>query len=110
MMAYTFSVLRYIHDGITGEFVNIGVAVYSGDASFLQAKCTAQYGRITRMFARIDGERFKLLVRYIEEEITKLGQKLRQTALPFAELETNLESLLHRVLPPDHSAIQFSPS
>jgi hypothetical protein len=109
MIGYTFSVLRYIHDGVTGEFVNVGIAVYSGDASFLQAKCTTQYGRITRMFSRIDGERFKQLVRYIEEEVTRLGQKLRQQTLAFAELDTNIESLLKRVVPPDDSAIQFSP-
>jgi hypothetical protein len=109
MIAYTFSVLRYIHDGVTGEFVNVGVAVYSGDASFLQARCTNQYGRITQMFARIDGDRFKQLVRYIEDEITKLGQKLQQTPLPFAQIDAGFESLLKRVLPPDDSAIQFSP-
>ncbi len=110
MIAYSFSVLRYIHDGVTGEFVNIGVAVYSGDASFLQAKCTTQYGRITRMFSRIDGEQFKQLVRYIEEETKDLGRRLRQHALPFVELDTSLESFLKRILPPDDSAIQFSSS
>jgi hypothetical protein len=108
MIPYTFSVLRYIHDSVTAEFVNIGVAVYSGDASFLRAKCTSQYGRITRMFARIDGERFKQQVRYIEEEVTDLGYKLRQRPFNFAELGTDLESLLKRVLPQDDSAIQFS--
>jgi hypothetical protein len=109
MIPYSFSVLRYFHDGVTAEFVNVGVAVYSGDKPFLQARCTTQYGRITRMFERIDGDRFKQLVRYIEDEVTTLGQKLPQHALPFAALETSLESLLKRVLPPDDSAIQFSP-
>ena len=28
-VAYSFSVLRYIHDPVTQEFVNIGVAVFS---------------------------------------------------------------------------------
>ena len=44
MIPYTFSILRYIHDGVTAEFVNIGVAVYSGDSAFLAARCTTQYG------------------------------------------------------------------
>lgn len=56
-----------------------GVAVYSGDASYLNAKCTIQYGRITRMFDRIDGDRFKQLIRYIEEQVTALG--LRRPSL-----------------------------
>ena len=109
MIPYSFSVLRYMHDGVTAEFVNIGIAVYAGEASFLGAKCTSQYGRITRMFARIDGERFKQQVRYIEEAVINLGHRLRQKPFSFAELETDLESLLKRVLPEDDSAIQFSP-
>jgi hypothetical protein len=109
MIPYSFSVLRYFHDGVTAEFVNVGVAVYSGDASYLRAKCTIQYGRITRMFDRIDGDRFKQLVRYIEEQVGGLGQRLRQQTMPFAQLGTTLPSLLKEVLPPDDSAIQFSP-
>jgi hypothetical protein len=108
MIPYSFSILRYMHDGVTAEFVNVGVALYAGDAVFLRAKCTTQYGRITRMFSRIDGDRFKQQVRFIEEEVTSLGRKLQQKPFPFAELESDLPSLLKRVLPPDDSALQFS--
>ncbi|SPF56063.1 conserved hypothetical protein [Candidatus Sulfopaludibacter sp. SbA4] len=110
MIPYSFSVLRYIHDGVTAEFVNVGVAVYAGDPPYLKAKCTIQYGRITRLFDRIDGDRFKQLVRYIEEEVTNLGEKLRQRTLPFAERGATIHALLKEVLPPDDSAIQFSPA
>ena len=108
MIPYSFCVLRYIHDGITAEFVNVGVAVFSADIPFLRAKCTIQYGRITRVFDRIDGDRFKQVVRHIEDEVNALGQKLRQRTLGFVEFETTIEPLLKRVLPPDDSAIQFS--
>jgi len=108
MIPYSFSILRYFHDGVTSEFVNVGVAVYAGDIPYLKAKCTIQYGRITRMFDRIDGDRFKQMVRYIEEAVTNLGFRLRQRTLPFAEVATSLEALLQSVLPADDSAIQFS--
>jgi hypothetical protein len=111
MTPYSFCVLRYIHDGVTNEFVNVGVAVFSADVPYLKAKCTIQYGRITRVFDRIDGERFKQNVRYIEDEIDRLGHELRQRVLlPSAELGTTVEALLKRVLPPDDSAIQFAPA
>ncbi|MGO4880570.1 MAG: hypothetical protein ACLP59_07085 [Bryobacteraceae bacterium] len=42
--------------------------------------------------------------------MTALGYKLRQHTLPFAELGTTIEALLKAVLPPDDSAIQFSPA
>jgi hypothetical protein len=61
------------------------------------------------MFSKIDGDRFKQQTRYIEEELSNLGKKLKQRPLPFAELEGDLESLLRRVLPADDSALQFSP-
>ena len=85
MIPYSFCVLRYIHDGVTGEFVNIGVALFSADVPYLKSKCTIQYGRITRVFDRIDGDRFKQNVRYIEEAVNQLGHRLRQGLLPFTE-------------------------
>ena len=109
MIPYTFSILRYIHDGVTAEFVNIGVAVYSGDAAFLAARCTTQYGRISRVFDRIDGDRFRQIARFIEEAVNKLGERVKQQTLSFADLPTSLDKLLAMVLPADDSSIQFSP-
>jgi hypothetical protein len=34
---YSFSVLRYIHDVVTGEFINVGVALFGGWPSRLIA-------------------------------------------------------------------------
>jgi hypothetical protein len=30
---YSFTILRYVHDIATGEFVNMGVALYAPEAS-----------------------------------------------------------------------------
>lgn len=105
---YSFSVLRYVHDSVAQEFVNIGVAVYSKESRFLGAKCTRQYARITRMFDSIDGIRFRQLTRHIEEKLDQLGARL-PGELPF-EPNRAIENLLARVLPPDDSSIQFSPA
>jgi hypothetical protein len=103
---YSFSILRYVHDPVTQEFVNIGVALFAREAGFLRVRCTTRYERITKMFAKIDGERFRQLVSYIEQRINAIGNKL-PTALPF-EPGTAIEHLLNRVLPPDDSSVQFS--
>jgi len=103
---YSFSILRYVHDPVTQEFVNIGVAVYSPEAGFLRAICDTHYARITKMFAKIDGNRFRQLTRYIQEQITAIGADLR-SELPF-EPGREIEHLLERVLPADDSSIQFS--
>lgn len=103
---YSFSVLRYVHDPITQEFINIGVAVYSHEAGFLRVICTTHYARITRTFARIDGERFRELTSYIEERLNAVGRDL-VSSLPF-EPGSAIEHVLAKVLPPDDSSIQFS--
>ena len=60
-VAYSFSVLRYVHDAVTQEFVNVGVAVFSPEAKYLRALCTTSYSRITQVFQEIDGQRFRQL-------------------------------------------------
>ena len=81
---YSFSILRYVHDSVTQEFLNIGVAVYSPQGFFLQARCTPHYGRLNHTFgggsgtggaaaSKIDGERFRQLTRYIEQEVNAIG-------------------------------------
>jgi hypothetical protein len=104
--AYSYSVLRYIHDPVTQEFINIGVAVYSPEARFFDAICTTSYGRISNVFERIDGNRFRELARHIQHQIARMGGEY-EMALPF-EPAVAVEHLLAKVLPADDSAIQFS--
>lgn len=60
--------VRKLHDSVTQEFVNIGVAVYSPDARFLRARCATHYARITRMFAKSDADAF---AEQLEKEVRK---------------------------------------
>lgn len=103
---YSFSVLRYVHDPVTQEFANVGVAIYSREARYLDAICAANYSRISNMFGEIDGNKFRQTTRYIQERLRNIGGELSK-GLPF---ETNkpIEGILAMVLPPDDSAFQFS--
>jgi Protein of unknown function (DUF3037) len=105
---YSFSVLRYVHDPVTQEFANIGVAVYSRETRYLDAMCTPNYGRIANMFGKIDGYRFRQATRYIQERLRDLGADL-STGLPF-DSNKSIEAILATVLPPDDTAFQFSRS
>lgn len=105
--AYTFSVLRYVHDPVTAEFVNIGVALYAPAVKYLNAICTSHYRRLSVVFEPIDGDHFREITRFLESRIELLGQKLN-SELPFANPPGNIEAVLAQVLPADDSAIQFS--
>ena len=73
--AYTYTVLRYVHDTATGEFVNVGVALYAPDANFVRALCRTTYGRLTKVFPGMDGEVFKTLMRYIQSSFEGIGYR-----------------------------------
>ena len=105
-MAYQFAVLRYVHDTVAQEFVNVGVALFAPEAGFLEAQCTDSYVRISQMFLKIDGSNFRQILRYIQVQLEALGRRYRDT-LPFEE-PPSLEVLLAEVLPSDDSAFRFS--
>ena len=48
--SYTYSVLRYVHDVTSGEFVNVGVALYAPKARYLGALCRTTYSRLNKVF------------------------------------------------------------
>lgn len=106
--AYSFSVLRYIHDVVTGEFVNVGVVLYAPEVRFLNAICTSKYGRIKSLFLNIDGNHYRQLTRYIQTRLEEEGEKLN-SELPFEKLPRQVNEFAAAILPVDDSSFQFSP-
>jgi hypothetical protein len=105
---FYFSLLRYVYDPLTQEFVNIGVVLYSPSHSFLRATFTSRYGRISRMFGRIDGASFRATASYIERKVTEVSERLAGGLL-FHDPTQSLQSILSEVVPPDDTAIRFVP-
>jgi len=105
---YSFSVLRYMHDIVTSEFINVGVVLYAPKARFLSAICTSRYGRVSRMFTNVAGDHFKQVTRYIQAKLEEEGERLA-TELPFDKLPASVMDFTVRVLPIDDSSLQFSP-
>jgi hypothetical protein len=105
---YTFTVLRYIHDVLSGEFVNIGVVLYSPKAKFLDARFSLHYGRLSKMFSDVNGEHFRKNVRFIQERLQEEGDRLLHQ-LELEEKSANVRELSARVLPIDDTSLQFSP-
>ncbi len=107
--AYSFVVLRYVHDVMTGEFVNIGVALYAPEAKYLGGICNTRYGRLTSMFGKgeFDGDYFRGLMRYIEGRFDEIGDKLRNE-LPLHGVPSDIMEIARTILPPDDSSLQWS--
>lgn len=103
---YTYTVLRYVHDVLTGEFVNVGVLLYSPDANFLKARCTTSYGRLSHFYGSVDGKSLLRLLRYVENSAEELAEHLF-TSLGFNVLPKDALACSHLLIPPDDSALQF---
>ncbi|MBI5057139.1 MAG: DUF3037 domain-containing protein [Nitrospirae bacterium] len=105
---YSFSILRYIHDIVSGEFINVGVVLYAPKARFLSTVCTSRYGRISKMFSNINGDHFRQVSRYIQARLEEEGERLL-TELPFEKMPVSVKDFTPKVLPIDDSSLQFSP-
>ena len=105
--SYTYTVLRYVHDITTGEFINVGVALYAPDAHFIGAKCRPAYGRITKLFPGLNSEHFRSLMGHIQTRFDALGEATA-TQLPLEKADSVLD-LASKVLPSDDSSLQWSP-
>ena len=74
--SYTYTVLRYVHDVTSGEFVNVGVALYAPQAHYLSAICRTTYGRLNKIFPGVNAEHFKALMRHIQNSFERRGESL----------------------------------
>ena len=105
--SYTYTVLRYVHDVATGEFINAGVVLLSPEFKFIGARCRETYGRLSRTFPDVDGSTFRSLVSFVQCAIENRAADLRTANLfdPFPK--TALE-IGQAVLPQDSSSLQWS--
>jgi Protein of unknown function (DUF3037) len=104
---YSYTVLRYVHDTVTGEFVNVGVALYAPDARYLGALCRTTYRRVSAAFPGLNGEHFRAAMRHIQARFEELGEQL--SSAPGETEERSLLDIARRILPADDSSLQWGP-
>lgn len=107
-ISYTYTVLRYVHDVTSGEFVNVGVALYAPQARYLSAMCRTTYGRLNKVFPGMNAEHFKALMHHIQNSFEDHGERLANElalSVPAGVLE-----IAQSVLPKDDSSLQWSPA
>ena len=105
--AYTYSVLRYVHDTATGEFANVGVVLTSADARYADAILRPTYGRLAKMFPGLNGDHFRRVIRHLQSRFDELSAQIREE-MDFGERPANALEFAHRVIAPDDSSFQWS--
>lgn len=107
---YTYRVLRYVHDVVTGEFVNVGVLMHvASDAVPLRAEVRSVMGdRLRTLFPGIDRKAFSEALGAVKDAAQALAAQMAEAPLPYRDLDAGALSL--RLLPADDSALQWSSS
>ena len=104
---YSYSILRYYHDNATGEFVNVGVAIYSNEQNYFNVRLKTSTVRISETFPDINHSAFRILMKTIQKRFDELIKKYSFT-LDFGHTETKLDQVLKTITPIDDSALKWS--
>lgn len=106
--SYTFTVLRYVHDVGTAEFINVGVVVASCDAPCVVAKFKTDYRRVKGAFPSLDTEVFLARMLRLQACFDAIDAALCSEVR--AREGMRIAALIRCVLPLEDSALHWSPS
>lgn len=104
---YTYTILRYVHDVITGEFINVGVVMHAHKSGFLKTKMRKSGGRIKHLFPDFERHIFLKSLQAAERSIKKATKSLDHGDL--LTLDANALSFALASLAKDDSSLQWSP-
>ena len=106
-VSYSFTILRYVHDVVAGESLNVGVVMYSSAEGSLLAKVQKSTRRLRQTFPDIDAQVFRDMMTSIEGGLKSLAQELADSPL-FVDRDLDVLKCARRVMPDDDSALQRS--
>ena len=106
--AYSYTVLRYIHDVVSGEALNVGVVMHAPAASFLKVRTRKTIGRLKHAFPDLDRAAFSDAMQAVDRGLLIVAKQASKTSL--FDVRTDARSHALKVLRDDDSALQWSPT
>lgn len=106
-MPYTYTVLRYVHDVTTAEFVNVGVVLHCPKQRYLGTKLRRTHGRFSDLFPDLDASAFRAAMNAIDRALKAASESYKKEDL--FRSEANAASMARSVVPADDSSLQWSP-
>ena len=102
MSKFQYQIVRYIHDRITGEFVNVGIIIFQPEINFLSSKFVTNLDRVSEFF-NITNEQYLLdALQQFEREIEN-DSKIELSNI-------SLSNITNHILPKDDSSLICSKS
>ena len=106
--AYSYTVLRYIHDVVSGEALNVGVVMHAPAAGFLKVRTRKTIGRLKQAFPDLDRAAFTDAMQAVDRGFSTVAR--RAGKMPLFDARTDARAHALKVLPDDDSALQWSPA
>lgn len=108
---FTYTVLRYVHDPLSAEFVNVGIVLLCpakrDEAPILKSEFRKTVGRMRHMFPDLDLDAFRTGMRTISDQLQRLGERIGDISL--FTTDDDASTYARRVLPNDDTSLQWSP-
>jgi hypothetical protein len=101
---YSYAVLRYVHDAVSGEFANVGVILYAPEVRHVAFKGSAVYDRLSEFFPGMDGDHFRRMIDSVQSRVSELATGSFQAS-------TDAKSAFEigkKILPLDDSSLRFA--
>jgi hypothetical protein len=107
-LSYTFTVLRYVHDMMTGEFVNVGLVLYVPATRQLLVRTSTSVARLRAVFPDLQRPAFTGIMRAVESA----GKKMTKAAASDQMFggDSDASAFARRLIPDDDSALQWAPA
>jgi hypothetical protein len=102
-------VVRYVHDQLTGESINLGIVLVGSDTGTLWFKSISSYRRVTNLFPEADSTHLRYLLKHMKEYCEKRSSEANLNLLTDGEsLKTVLDGATLNLFREQGGTIQFS--
>lgn len=102
---YTYMILRYRHDPVAGEQLNVGVILLAPDSRYFGFRFRTTYGRLSKAFSDLDGRVLRQDLASIDRAFGRVAAS--ESSTMFFEKES-VANLGHRVIGKDDSSLVWS--
>jgi len=80
MDAYSYCVLRYVHDPVAGEAINVGVLFYARDVNYVRFLSEPRTRALSGLFAGFDRDSFQSFLGHLNSAVQRLQFQLTDAA------------------------------
>jgi hypothetical protein len=105
--AYSYTIIRYVHDVLTGEFVNVGVVLFAPKTGVFKFKTRHTIGRLKGVFPDIDRASFVSAMHAMRRGLQQIAKDEGKAG--FLISDGDAASVARKAVTLDDSSLQLSP-